>query len=87
MVDDLNPYKTLPSIQKKLYDDSGAHAGYRIAVTLEKEGVQASAEQEVWMTSTEASALAGAPDDEFTAWYSARITEYALVDKAVAKLP
>lgn len=87
MPTDLNQYETVPSVQKKLYDDGGKHSGYRVTVSLEKDGVQKTASRDVWTTPEKASDLESGPNDEFTAWYKARLDEYQLVDEVVAQFP
>jgi len=79
-------YLSLPARQKPVFDDSGTHVGYRVAVKFQKNGHEHEEAAEVVVGPEEASRLAAASPEEFTAWNKEQVEAHGLVEKANAAL-
>ena len=79
-------YTPVPAAQSPIFDGSGVHIGYTVAVTLQKGGTRHTESVDVIVGPDEAARIAAAPIDAFTAWNKACVIEHDLVAKANAAL-
>lgn len=82
-----NPrYIPVSAGQPPIFDESGMHVGYTVAVTLQKGETRHTQRVDVIVGADEAARLASGTIEEFTAWNKARVIENDLVAKANAAL-